>query len=328
MGEKEINIQKYSFLKILTSSDLSVRKLPMMEIRSKNEGPVIWLTACSHGEEIGGIVVIQEIFKMLKKYQLKFGRIYAFPIMNPIGFETLSRNITLTEEDLNRAFPGNPDGTLAERIANRIFSTIIDTNPDLVIDLHNDWINSVPYALVDPKTETITENIYESVKKFSDLTGLIKVVDSELLKKSLSYNLLLNGIPALTLELGQSYVVDEKNVFWGVNSILNIMKSIGMIDIYQEIKLFNKEYSDSITSNWLKYSNQPFCSKSGIIRFLIKPGEYIQKGKIIAKIYNPFGKIQETLISQNEGIILGHLDSSVVFPGMQVVSLGVIECSC
>lgn len=323
MEKDNFSIQKYSFLKILTSSDLSVRKLPMMEIRSKKDGPVVWLTGCSHGEEIGGIVVIQEVFKALKKYPLKSGKIYAFPIMNPIGFETLSRNITLTEEDLNRAFPGNPNGTLAERIANTIFLTIIGTNPDLVIDLHNDWINSIPYTLVDPKTETISDNIYETVKNYSNLTGFIKVVDSELLKKSLSYTLLLNGIPSLTLELGQSYIVDEKNVFWGVSSILNILKSLGMIEINEELRLYNNQ--NPIENKWYKYSNQPLCSKSGIIRFLVKPGDNIQKGKVFAKIYNPFGKIQETLVSQSDGIILGHSDSSVVFPGIQVISLGVFE---
>uniref|UniRef100_A0A7C4YDG9 Succinylglutamate desuccinylase/Aspartoacylase catalytic domain-containing protein n=1 Tax=candidate division WOR-3 bacterium TaxID=2052148 RepID=A0A7C4YDG9_UNCW3 len=325
MTEKDFNIQKFSFLKIMTSSDLSVRKLPLMEIRSRNEGPVLWLTACSHGEEIGGVVVIQEVFKKLKKYPLKKGRIFAFPLMNPMGFETLSRNITISEEDLNRAFPGNPEGTLAERIAHKIFSTIIETNPDLVIDLHNDWINSIPYTLIDPRSENIQENIYEIVKNYANLTGFVKVIDTELLKKSLSYNLLLNGIPSLTLELGQSYIVDEKNVDLGVNSIFNILKALEMIDYNEEMKLFNSYRPDLQDNLWLKYSNKPLCSKSGIIRFLIKPGDRIQKGKVFARVFNAFGKIQETLVSQYEGIILGHSDSSVVFPGMQVISIGVIE---
>lgn len=55
MRKNSVNIQKYSFLKILSSSDISVRKLPIMEIRGQNEVPVIWLNLCSYGEEIGGI---------------------------------------------------------------------------------------------------------------------------------------------------------------------------------------------------------------------------------------------------------------------------------
>ena len=61
---------KYSFINLLTGSDLSKRRLPLMEIKSLKPGPVVWLTACSHGDEIGGIVVIQEIFKMIRKMPL------------------------------------------------------------------------------------------------------------------------------------------------------------------------------------------------------------------------------------------------------------------
>ena len=121
---KEINNRnssqkvKYSFIKILTGSDLSRRRLPFMSIESRNTGPSVWLTACGHGDEVGGMVVIQEIFKILRKKPLLKGSVYAFPLMNPIGFETASRNITLSKEDLNRSFPGNINGSLAERIAN------------------------------------------------------------------------------------------------------------------------------------------------------------------------------------------------------------------
>src|SRR4030042_2455241 len=84
---------EYSSIDILTGSDLSKRKLPFMHIKSISSGPVIWLTACVHGDEVGGMVVIQEVFKMLKRNPLLMGEVKAFPLMNPIGFETVSRHI-------------------------------------------------------------------------------------------------------------------------------------------------------------------------------------------------------------------------------------------
>ena len=42
----------YSFKKIMTGSDLSRRRLPVMCATSGNPGPVVWLTACSHGDEV------------------------------------------------------------------------------------------------------------------------------------------------------------------------------------------------------------------------------------------------------------------------------------
>ncbi|MBI2436092.1 MAG: succinylglutamate desuccinylase/aspartoacylase family protein, partial [Candidatus Hydrogenedentes bacterium] len=126
---------RYSFLKILTGSDLSRRRLPLMAAESVLPGPVVWLTACAHGDEVGGIIVIQEVFKRIRRHKLLRGSVLAFPLMNPIGFETATRNITVSQEDLNRSFPGDQHGSLGERIAHRISSYIVQTQPALVLDL-------------------------------------------------------------------------------------------------------------------------------------------------------------------------------------------------
>src|SRR4030042_2173845 len=96
---------KYSFLKILTGSDFSRRRLPFMAIESVNPGPVVWLTGCIHGDEVTGIVTIQEVFKKIQREPLQKGALYAFPLMNPIGFEAGSRNITISREAPHHSFP-------------------------------------------------------------------------------------------------------------------------------------------------------------------------------------------------------------------------------
>src|SRR5512139_998296 len=120
----------FSFKKILTGSDLARRRLPLMCATSENPGPVVWLTACSHGDEVSGIVVIQEVFRSIRRKLIR-GCVQAFPLMNPLGFESGMRHITMSGEDLNRSFPGNAHGTLGERIAHKIFDTITATKPDL-----------------------------------------------------------------------------------------------------------------------------------------------------------------------------------------------------
>ena len=144
---------RYSFVRILTGSDLSNRRLPFMLAESEVEGPIVWMTACGHGDEVGGIVIIQEIFKWIKRQGLRRGKLMAFPLMNPMGFETASRQIIYSQEDLNRSFPGNPKGSLAERIAYKIFSAITQTRPSLILDLHNDWTLSIPYTLLDVRDD-------------------------------------------------------------------------------------------------------------------------------------------------------------------------------
>ncbi len=151
-----------------------------MEARSQRRGPTVWLTACSHGDEVGGIVVVQEVFKQLRKSPLLRGTLHAFPLMNPIGFEMAARHVTFSKEDLNRSFPGNPTGTLAERIASKIFGAIVETKPEVVLDLHNDWIRSIPYTLLDPpgKPEK-DEAIRARVLSLAETTGFPVVVEQD-----------------------------------------------------------------------------------------------------------------------------------------------------
>lgn len=321
MAKGPLQKTSYSFIKILSGSDLSRRRLPFMAVESQNPGPSVWLTACGHGDEIGGIVVIQEIFKKIQRIKLTKGSVFSFPLMNPMGFETSSRSIILTTEDLNRSFPGNKNGSLGERIADRIFTSIIRTKPALVLDLHNDYIKSIPYTLIDPDPGAEYKDAYEKTLAFGKITGFLNVREMDDLKRSLSYNLIKNKIPALTLELGEPYIVNEKNIEFGVKSVWNILTSLKMVDSteeYFQYPLF-EEYNNMI----LQYSENPLSSTSGVIRFLVKPGVLVKKGQPVARIYNAFGKAQETINCLNDAIVLGHSDYSVSFPGLPILAFGV-----
>ena len=309
---------RYSFLKILTGSDLAQRRIPVMSAESKNQGPTVWITACGHGDEVGGMVVIQEIFKIIKRTGLPAGTIKAIPLMNPIGFENVTRNITHSKEDLNRSFPGNEKGSLAERIAFKIYNTIISSQPDLVIDLHNDWINSIPYTLIDPVTGD--SEIYEKTLQYGEQAGFYQVSDSEVLKKALSFNLMQSRIPSLTIELGESYIVNEKNVQYGIQAVINILTFMGIcIDNTAENSFVLPE---AFRNKLLNYSDKPYCSSTGIIRFNAKAGDQVKKGQVIAKVYNTFGKKIENIYAINNGIVLGRTDSSVALPGNPVMAFG------
>jgi predicted deacylase len=312
----------YSFLKILTGSDFSRRRLPFMMIESARPGPVVWLTGCVHGDEVTGIVTIQEVFKAVKRRKLRQGVLYAFPLMNPIGFEAASRNITFSREDLNRSFPGDKQGSLAERIAEKVFTTIRETKPDLVLDLHNDWMKSMPYTLLDSHPGTPHARAYERARTIAAQSGFLVISETEAARKSFSYSLLQHDIAALTIELGESNVVNERNVASGVQSILGILSHLGMTDRVAEPFAF--DLPEVVRGKVLQFSDRPVSSTSGIIRFIAKPGDIVRKGQPVARICNTFGKLQATILALDDGIVLGHSDSSVAFPGAPIMAFGAI----
>jgi predicted deacylase len=313
----------YTFKKIMTGSDLSRRRLPIMCATSDNPGPLVWLTACSHGDEVSGIVVIQEVFKSIRR-KLTCGSVQAFPLMNPLGFESGMRHITMTGEDLNRSFPGNAQGSLGERIAHKIFETIVTTKPDLVVDFHNDWIESIPYVLVDHDPGKQHHKSYRRAVHAAKQAGMCVIVDEEDLHQSLSFNLLLRDIPAITFELGKPNIVSESNVTYGVEAIWNVLADLGMIA--PRAKPFRYPLPIGYAHDKpLSYTDKPYGAKSGIIRFLAAPGDVVKAGQPLARIVNAFGRRQETMVALKDGIVLGHSDSSVAFPGVPVMAFGIVD---
>ena len=317
--EKSVNRINYSFIKLLTGSDLSKRRIPYMTIRNPSPGPVVWITACLHGDETGGTVIIHEIFKKLRR-NLCRGSIHAFPLVNPFGFEAVSRHIVLSKEDLNRSFPGDERGSLAERIAHKVFTYITDTHPSLVLDLHNDWNKSIPYVLIDPPQKIPVDG---TIRKYAANTGLLMIQDNETLSTSLTHNLIAGNIPALVLEMGESYIINERNIETGYLAVLNILRELDMITLPPETSSYNlpAEFKNKL----LYYSSRPLSSTSGLIRFFVKPGDTVKKGQRVARIYNAFGKVTETIFSVHSGIVIGLTDTAISFPGSPVMAMGYFE---
>ena len=207
-------------------------------------------------------------------------------------------------------------------MADKIFTKILSTKPALVLDLHNDWRESIPYALIDPLPNQDNKEVYERVIYYSKKSGFPVIVDTKDYERTLTYNLIKHNIPAITLELGESYVVNEKNVEAGIAAVYNILKQLGMIEI-EDIKS-SYVFPDEIKGRLLKLLEKPFSSSSGIIRFLVKPGEIVRREQTIAKIYNPFGKLLEIVKALDDAIVLGYSDSSVAFPGAPIMASGVL----
>jgi predicted deacylase len=311
--------QKYSFIKVMTGHDLSVRRIAVMEMESSQPGPAVVITACMHGDEIGGTVVVQELFRILKKTLLR-GKVYAFPLLNPFGFENTSRRISLSNEDLNRSFPGSHIGTLAQRIAAIIMDKLSEWKPTIVLDLHNDWNKSIPYVLIDALHE---HHRHDELKHYARISNLPAIQEAERISASFSYAVNMNDILALTLELGESLIINERNVAYGTAAIMSILIDMGMVD--ESMRIPQHPVPEAVRNQILTYSSNPLCSTSGIIRFSKKPGEVVHRGDRLARVYNAFGKLNETITAVHDGIILGHNDYAVAYPGSPVMAFGLFN---
>ncbi len=313
---------KHSFINLSNVPD-STRRLPLLSIESKKPGPVIFLTACLHGDEVGGMAIIQELFKIAERNLLN-GKIYAFPLLNPIGFKNLSRYVDFKKGDLNRSFPGRRNGSLPERITCQIFNVILKKKPDLVLDIHNDWVKSIPFNLIDYNRKVMKTDACKKAREISKWSGLLSVLDvkNKDIKGALSYNLIKKGIPAISMELGGAYAISEKNVKIGAGAIMNILKKMGMLKSRKRLPVHPA--AKIMSGRTLRYSEQ-LSSVAGIVRFSVKPGEIVKRNQVLARIYDVFGRLRKTVRASAKCVVLGRTDYSAVSSGIEIISFGCLK---
>jgi len=303
--------------------DVVQRRIPVMVLDSKAQGPVVWLTGCIHGDEPGGAAIIQDVFKELRTTGLECGAVHALPLINSTGFENVSRFINSEREDLNRCFPGQAKGTAGQRIARRIFDLITETEPALVIDLHNDWIQSVPYVVLEPRSSFSSRGLRERTVALAAESDLLIVQEPESAEsETLAGALISAGVPAFTLEAGGACGIVEANVLAGKVAVLGVLRKMKMV---MENPAIEAEPSKAIRV--LEYSNQPLCTSSGIIRFSVEPGEAIVAGQEVGRVFSAFGALEERLRAARSGYVLGVSDHARALPGSEVIAVAEIPGS-
>ena len=108
-----------------------IMETEVVHIKAAEPGPVIYVVAGVHGDEIAAWYA----GRLLRSVTLKTGELYVVAPANTNGAKNHTRYVTGTQ-DLNRSFPGSPEGNEAERIANAIYRDIERVQPYMVFDLH------------------------------------------------------------------------------------------------------------------------------------------------------------------------------------------------
>ena len=287
-------------------------EIPKFEIDSGIEGPTFFLTSGIHGDEISGNVILLKFCNYFKKNKLKRGKIIALVGINQNGIKKLTREIPETGEDLNRLFPGKKEGTVGEKIAYKVSTEILQSNPDLCIDIHNDYFFSTPYILLDPKTSFKEENYKRSVF-FAQSTKLnvIQEREDELEKyqNALSAFLISKNIPSFTVEAGPDKLILKKHVNHVFESLLNILHTQKMID---KFNITINKSENKAKKNVLSYGLSVKTGRDGVVSYVAEPGEYVKKGDVIAKIYNEFGENLKNILSTEDAFVLGHSEKTLV----------------
>lgn len=265
-------------------------QLPIRVIRGKEDGPIVFVSAAIHGDELNGIEIIRRLRKLEILDELR-GTLVLIPIVNIYGVMTLSRYLP-DRRDLNRYFPGSSEGSLASRIAD-IFMNEIVLKCDLGIDLHTASIHKANL----PQVRTNIDN--EHTLRLAQSFGSPLVMHSETIDGSLRQVSQQQGVPILLYEAGEALRFDEESIRIGVNGIINVLIAEGMLPRVNHQEHIKPPFILR-ESKWLR------AMKSGVIVTTKGLGDTIKKGDVIAHINEPLiDDASFDVLAPYDGIIIG-----------------------
>jgi N-alpha-acetyl-L-2,4-diaminobutyrate deacetylase len=139
---------QHGFLRLPYSRDDSAWGAVMIPIAviKNGEGPTALLTGANHGDEYEGPIALLKLANSLEPGEVN-GRVIIVPVMNYPAFCAGTRTSPIDAGNLNRIFPGRPDGSVTEKIAD-YFQRFLLPLADLVLDYHSGGrsLDFLPFA--------------------------------------------------------------------------------------------------------------------------------------------------------------------------------------
>ncbi len=279
-------------------------QIPIHVCRGLEEGPTVFVSAALHGDEINGTGAIRTLLQD-ESLTVNRGTLILAPVLNILGFDRHSRYLP-DRRDLNRAFPGSLSGSLASRMARRIFDEIV-ARCDYGIDLHTASVRRTNYPNV---RADLTQ---ADVREIAEAFGCEILMDGKGPRGSLRREATRHGCPTIVFEGGEVSKVEPGIVESAVRGVSNVLVHLGMADGQES----SPDYQLTIErSKWIR------AERGGFLQFHVKPGQIVEKGQPIATNTTLLGREQRMLEAPFSGVVIGMTTLPATSPGEPICNLG------
>lgn len=278
---------------------------PILVVNGAEPGPTLCLTAAIHGDEINGIEITRRVIYDIDPTKL-VGKVIGVPIVNLQGFQRGSRYLP-DRRDLNRFFPGSEKGSLASRVAHSLFSEVI-SHCDMLVDFHTGSArrSNLPQVRADMQNP--------AVARFTEGFDDMVVVHSPGAPGMLRNAAAASGIPAVTLEVGESLRLQADQVTMGAKSIQSLMEREGM---YSRSFSWGDPEPVYYKSRWMR------ANRGGILLNDVKLGTVVKKGTLLGTVTDPITNESTDIISPVNGRVIGMAVNQVVMHGYAAYHIGI-----
>src|SRR6478735_9272042 len=287
--------------RLVTGGDVSIT---VQVVHGREPGPVVWVHAAIHGDEVVGVEVIRRVLGQVSAKTLH-GTLVAVPVVNVLGFMTGDRYLP-DRRDLNRSFPGSPRGSLASRIAH-LFMREIVAGCEVGIDLHtgSDRRSNLPQVradLDDPRT-----------RELAAAFGAPVMLHAGIRDGSLRHAAGEHGAKVLLYEAGENLRFDHYAVEAGVIGVRRVLAALGMTEPVDEPPV--EPSLECRSSGWVR------ARRTGILHLDAHLGQKVSDGERLGTLFDSFGKTLRAVYSNRDGIVIGRTEAPLVNSGDAVVHI-------
>ncbi|MBI3789800.1 MAG: succinylglutamate desuccinylase/aspartoacylase family protein [Gemmatimonadetes bacterium] len=291
--------------------------IPVAVVHGARPGPVLGLVAGSHGTEYASIIALEELIKRLDPAKVS-GSVIIVPLVNIPSFQKIVPHLNPVDgKNMNRFYPGNPNGTQTDRASWAITKQVIDQS-DHVIDFHGGDLDEHlrPFSYW-----TVTGNAAqdEASKQLVLAFGLPHIVVSKdrptdpAASKYLENTATTRGKPSFTAEAGYAGTVDKADVNALVNGTLSVMAHLRMLQA-------TRTYARPI---WLTEMLTVAATTTGIFTPEVHRNQQVKQGQRLGHVTDYVGRELEVATAPKAGIILYVRPLPSLNPGETIATVGV-----
>ncbi len=274
--------------------------IPVSIIKGKESGPVFTIVSGVHGFEYPPIISAQELIQELDPALLS-GTVVVVPLANPGSF--YSRTPFLNPQDnqnLNRVFPGNKNGSVTEKIADYITTTVIK-HSDVFIDIHGGDANEDLLPFICYYNNGLMPKQTQKARTLTESSGFKYIVsypytlkESQAAKYAFKQAVQDEKV-ALSIECGKLGNVQDEAVDLIKSGVYNMLAKMGM---YQTKKASDGDFIKINKQVYIKSKTQGFFSSD------YSSGDQVDKGDVVGYIKDAFGGLISEVVASHSGVIL------------------------
>jgi hypothetical protein len=291
-------------------------EVPVIELTGAADGPRLTVIAGVHGCEYASMDGVRKWARRLEQRELR-GRVVAVPVLNLPSFRARSPFVIPDDgKNLNRCFPGDQAGTLADRLAYAAFTELI-AGSDALVDAHaGDMVEALePFALYD------TGPAEDRARELAIAYGLSYVIrqapgPGRAVGGSSSAAAAEAGIPAIIAEAGGCGLVEQDAVEAHVRGLDGVLGALGMADPPADAAPAPQpQYLQQFL--WLR------CEDEGWWEPAVKPGDTVAEGQLLGTVSSLDGaRLLQTITAPAAGVPMFITSSPAVAADGLLLGLG------